>query len=574
MHIQQNEQRVFVETANNQQSFLNKTQDSQPSQYSHAHYPTSHQNRFTRTDVDTLQPDNHSHFRPKSQTQTLSNHSNLAMQISNHRFQQPSIQNKLSQQNERQTNDSHSPMHKNSLDNKYVFNPDYVDDPHQNKAFQDNHVDPMEFRRNTSPYHHNPQSIPFRNNTVHGQAEHNLDLQQDSNRGISHTINNCQQQSHPSFNVSVRDQSGSRFNTIQHNPHRMQDAKFLREQEGQGHDLSKHRAISTAQFSKKISQNGLGTYQSSSASKYSQSFGGHQSSPSQNPLDQQAQDLYPINDQPESHLSQSQARQSTDYRNPDNPSNDFQRNESSLSNNRLQHQSDIPLEHVPKTHRFNQNYPQLEVERRATVGHSPNHSKQSPVRNNTFNTKEPDKFKQPSGQIQSNSPKIDSEKQIYEERKQTSQRRITNQQSQNSNNDFSKKQSFGSQKSLNHKTSNMSVSIDASFFDHLIVNELRNAEPLIPALDQNLAVIEEFLDKNRLTALVDHIIYNIEDDLFVVQFNRRASQTLAFQKNQTVDENALLLRKFRLISLEGYPEEGISNFLKRRMFIRPSFLQK
>lgn len=113
--------------------------------------------------------------------------------------------------------------------------------------------------------------------------------------------------------------------------------------------------------------------------------------------------------------------------------------------------------------------------------------------------------------------------------------------------------------------------LDAHFFHTLNIIKLPENQDFEAEIDQNLAVINEFIQKNQLDKIVNQIIYNFEDqDFILIADQNRENQNRVSENNiQKVSlSNNQLVKKFKLIRLNELSEQEVSHLAEIRFIIR------
>lgn len=110
------------------------------------------------------------------------------------------------------------------------------------------------------------------------------------------------------------------------------------------------------------------------------------------------------------------------------------------------------------------------------------------------------------------------------------------------------------------------------FFQKLTVtNAPPNTKPNSPEVADALETIDQFITKNRLTALVDQALYNVEDEEFVIKFNPEVLHNPSFfQRHHVIQQDDVIFRKFKLVPLHLYSQSDADQIVKRREIIRTS----
>ena len=92
---------------------------------------------------------------------------------------------------------------------------------------------------------------------------------------------------------------------------------------------------------------------------------------------------------------------------------------------------------------------------------------------------------------------------------------------------------------------------DDNFFKKLTINEIENVNKAFPSPTvDNLEVIEEFIKRNKLSAFVGKILYNEEDEEFIIKFkNEAVEEPSSFARFQFKEEGDIIYKKFKIFPL-------------------------
>ena len=90
-----------------------------------------------------------------------------------------------------------------------------------------------------------------------------------------------------------------------------------------------------------------------------------------------------------------------------------------------------------------------------------------------------------------------------------------------------------------------------NFFKKLTINEIENIGKTFPSPTvDNIEVIEEFIKKNKLSAFVAKVLYNDEDEEFIIKFkNDIIDESSCFERFQFKEEGDIMYRKFKIFPL-------------------------
>ena len=93
-----------------------------------------------------------------------------------------------------------------------------------------------------------------------------------------------------------------------------------------------------------------------------------------------------------------------------------------------------------------------------------------------------------------------------------------------------------------------------NFFKRLTINEIENvAKTLSSSTVDNLDVLEDFIQKNRISGFIGKVLYNYEDEEFILKFKEDVlDQPSAFSKFKFIDSEDMIYKKFKVYPLEHY----------------------
>lgn len=106
---------------------------------------------------------------------------------------------------------------------------------------------------------------------------------------------------------------------------------------------------------------------------------------------------------------------------------------------------------------------------------------------------------------------------------------------------------------------------DQTFFQKLTVtNAPADASASCPDVADALHVVDQFITKNRLTAMVDQAIYNVEDEEFILKFDPSVLQNPEFfRKHHVMQQDGVIYRKFKLLPIHLFGEVDADRLIQK-----------
>ena len=89
--------------------------------------------------------------------------------------------------------------------------------------------------------------------------------------------------------------------------------------------------------------------------------------------------------------------------------------------------------------------------------------------------------------------------------------------------------------------------LQASFYKSIKVDHIQNDDELEDETNKNVTIIQDFIDRNSLTPVIQDVIYNVEDDEFIINYKNFETDPL----------------KFKIISLEELEPQQVQNIIDK-----------
>ena len=100
----------------------------------------------------------------------------------------------------------------------------------------------------------------------------------------------------------------------------------------------------------------------------------------------------------------------------------------------------------------------------------------------------------------------------------------------------------------------------------MIVNKLNHTESEDPQIDQNLAIVDEFIETNKLNSDIVNVIYNIEDEEFIIKMDKKMS-IMGVARKQS-NSNETYAKKFKMFDVHGLDSDEIEDMISKRKLTR------